>query len=100
MTQPIITWMDATHSKEIVAPFDYGVIDADTKSEIRIFNVWNNKGGATDVSKMEDCTLQRGIWTGALVIRLNTISKLLKTTGFMCKWTHLGRTIWMKRALV
>ncbi|TDL67962.1 hypothetical protein E2R58_01715 [Paenibacillus amylolyticus] len=56
MTQPIITWMDATHSKEIVAPFDYGVIDADTKSEIRIFNVWNNKGGATDVSKMEDCT--------------------------------------------
>ncbi|MBN3522254.1 hypothetical protein [Paenibacillus apiarius] len=57
MTQPIISWLNSTHSAEITAPFDFGVIDAGDSSPPVTFNIWNNKNGDKDVSKMEDCTI-------------------------------------------
>jgi len=56
MTVPVVTWMDSTHTAEITQPFDFGVIEADSKSKVRTFNIWNNRNGDKDVSKMEDCT--------------------------------------------
>lgn len=63
MAKPIPTWRNSTHTQEIVAPFNFGTIDADTKSSIFTFNIWNNrydttKGtGVEDVARMEDCTI-------------------------------------------
>ncbi|GAV10320.1 hypothetical protein RQP50_02085 [Paenibacillus sp. chi10] len=54
-TAPIIKWYDVNHASEIVAPFDFGVVDAGDWGPAFTFNIWNNRGGATDVSKMEDC---------------------------------------------
>jgi hypothetical protein len=92
MTQPIITWMNATHSKEITAPFDYGVIDADTKSTIHIFNVWNNRNGATDVSKMEDCTFTTRDMSGGTGDTVGNEVEVVKNNWFHVQVDSLGET--------
>ncbi|PZM65156.1 hypothetical protein [Paenibacillus dendritiformis] len=56
MTKPIVSWFNDTHTAQIEAPFDFGVIDAGDLGPLRTFNIWNNRNGETDVSKMEDCT--------------------------------------------
>ncbi|MCE5169636.1 hypothetical protein LQV63_09955 [Paenibacillus profundus] len=66
MTQPIISWLNSTHSAEVTAPFDFGVIDAGDSSRPVTFNIWNNKNGKTDVSKMEDCTITTREMEGGL----------------------------------
>ncbi|MGM1044901.1 MAG: hypothetical protein ACQEXX_02005 [Bacillota bacterium] len=61
MSQPIVSWMNATHKEEITAPFDFGVVDAGDPSRVFTFNIWNNKKTNSpdykDVSTMEDCTI-------------------------------------------
>ncbi|WP_028562228.1 hypothetical protein [Paenibacillus pinihumi] len=57
MNVPVITWMDSNNANEITTPFNFGVIDAGDPSPIYTFNIWNNKGGKTELPKMEDCTI-------------------------------------------
>lgn len=97
MTQPIISWMDATHSNEISAPFDYKVIDADSKSDIFIFNVWNNKNGASDVSKMEDCTITTRDMTGGTGDTEAHDVEVVKNNWFHVQVDSLGRQTWKKK---
>jgi len=92
MTQPIITWMDATHNNEIITPFDYKVIDADSKSDIFIFNVWNNKNGASDVSKMEDCTITTRDMTGGTGDTEAHDVEVVKNNWFHVQVDSLGET--------
>lgn len=92
MTQPIISWMDATHSNEIITPFDYKVIDADSKSDIFIFNVWNNKNGASDVSKMEDCTITTRDMTGGTGDTEAHDVEVVKNNWFHVQVDSLGET--------
>ncbi|WP_258166308.1 hypothetical protein [Paenibacillus sp. PCH8] len=100
MTQPIISWMDATHSNEIKTPFDYKVIDADSKSDIFIFNVWNNKNGASDVSKMEDCTITTRDMTGGTGDTAAHDVEVVKNNWFHVQVDSLGRQTWKKKVLV
>lgn len=92
MTQPIITWMDAIHKNEIQAPFQYGVIDADTKSDVFIFNVWNNKNGVTDVSKMEDCTITTRDMSGGTGDTGDNDVEVVKNNWFHVQVDSLGET--------
>jgi hypothetical protein len=55
--KPIVSWQNATHSAELTRPFDFGTIDAGDKSNVVTVNIWNNKGGNTDVATMEECTI-------------------------------------------
>lgn len=100
MTQPIISWMDATHSNEIITPFDYKVIDADSKSDIFIFNVWNNKNGASDVSKMEDCTITTRDMTGGTGDTEAHDVEVVKNNWFHVQVDSLGRQTWKRKVLV
>lgn len=56
MAQPIVSFMDDTNTS-VVANWDIGQIDANSTSPILKVLVWNNKGGAGDVSDMQDCSV-------------------------------------------
>lgn len=92
MVQPIISWRNATHTQEITAPFDYGVIDADSKSPIYIFNVWNNYDGATDVSKMEDCTITTRDMSGGTGDTVGNEVEVVKNNWFHVQVDSLDET--------
>ena len=59
-TQPIPSWYEGTNttSTEITSSsvVSYGQVDADTVSPNKEMFFWNNRGGQTNVSKMEDVT--------------------------------------------
>jgi hypothetical protein len=56
MAQPIVSWYDATDT-EITGVYDFQTIDAGNASPNHTFTIWNNRGGTSDVSKMEDVTI-------------------------------------------
>lgn len=84
MAIPVISWWDSTHTRQVSAPFDFLVVDAGNKSGKFTFNVWNNKGGATDVSKMEDCTVTTRDMTGGLGNTLGAEVPLVRDN-----WMHV-----------
>ncbi|MFE6075796.1 hypothetical protein ACFVQB_15090 [Paenibacillus sp. NPDC057886] len=90
--QPIISWRNATHTQEITGPFDYGVIDADSKSPIYIFNVWNNYNGVTDVSKMEDCTITTRDMSGGTGDTVGNEVEVVKNNWFHVQVDSLDET--------
>ncbi|WP_339304633.1 hypothetical protein NST33_18725 [Paenibacillus sp. FSL L8-0435] len=92
MPAPIISWRNSTHTQEITGPFDYGVIDADDKSPIYIFNVWNNYNGATDVSKMEDCTITTRDMSGGTGDTVGNEVEVVKNNWFHVQVDSLGET--------
>lgn len=61
MAVPIVSWFQANQTTQITAgtPYTYGTLDAgtDVANPVHTFYIWNNKGGATDVSKMEAVTI-------------------------------------------
>lgn len=89
-TAPFIKWYDVTHANEILAPFDFGVIDAGDLGPIYTFNIWNNRGGATDVSKMEDCTITTRDMSGGLGDTVGKIVEVVKDNWFHAQVDSLG----------
>lgn len=92
MPQPIITWMNATHTQQITAPHDFGVIDAGDHSPPVTFNIWNNKGGTTDVSKMEDCTITTRDMSGGLGNTVGNEVEVVKNNWFHAQVDSLDET--------
>ncbi|QSF43559.1 hypothetical protein [Paenibacillus tianjinensis] len=89
---PIISWYNSTHSAVVTTPFNFGVIDADDLSPVFTFNIWNNKGGTTDVSKMEDCTITTRDMSGGLGNTVGSEIEVVKNNWFHCQVDSLGET--------
>lgn len=55
---PIVSWYEGNLDvgSEVKKVIDYGVVDADTSSTDKIFYVFNNRDGKTDVPKMQEIT--------------------------------------------
>lgn len=90
MAKPIIMWYDSTHAAQVPTPFDFGVIDAGDESNVFTFNVWNNKGGIADVSKMEDCTITTRDMDGGLGNTVGKIVQSVKDNWFHAQVDSLG----------
>jgi hypothetical protein len=56
MPEPIIKWYDDANSST-VSNWAIGITDSGTVSPDTTFLIWNNRGGATDVSDMTECTI-------------------------------------------
>lgn len=82
MAVPIITWMNSTHTQPVQVPYPFGVIDAGDLSPVYTFNIWNNKGGTTDVSKMEDCTITTRDMSGGLGNTVGNEVEVVKNNWF------------------
>ncbi|ASA22780.1 hypothetical protein [Paenibacillus donghaensis] len=92
MANPVIIWMNATNSAPVTTPFNFGVIDADDVSDPHTFNIWNNKGGATDVSKMEDCTITTRDMSGGLGNTVGSEIEVVKNNWFHVQVDSMGET--------
>lgn len=55
---PIVSWYEGTNetAKEVNYTVDYKTVDAASKSDTKVFYIWNNRGEATDAPKMEEVT--------------------------------------------
>lgn len=53
---PIVSWYEGSLdvSSEVTKVIDYGIVDADTISTQKVFYVFNNRDGKTDVPKMTE----------------------------------------------
>ena len=56
MSAPIVSFYDRANASAI-SKWDIGVIDANSESPEQGILVWNNRGGAEDVSDMQECTV-------------------------------------------
>lgn len=92
MAKPIIYWYDSTHTAQVPTPFDFGVIDAGDESNVFTFNIWNNKGGIADVSKMEDCTITTRDMDGGLGNTVGKIVQAVRDDWFHAQIDTLGET--------
>ncbi|WP_110932428.1 hypothetical protein [Paenibacillus bouchesdurhonensis] len=92
MSQPVITWMNATHTQQVTAPHNYGVIDAGDWSPVHTFNIWNNRSGTTDVSKMEDCTITTRDMSGGLGDTVGNEIEVVKNNWFHAQVDSLDET--------
>ncbi|MCM3256977.1 hypothetical protein SAMN04488688_10623 [Paenibacillus sp. cl141a] len=92
MPTPVITWMNSTHTQQVTAPFDFGVIDAGDLSPPYTFNIWNNKGEATDVSTMEDCTITTRDMSGGLGNTVGNEVEVVKNNWFHAQVDSLQET--------
>lgn len=92
MAAPNVSWRNATHTAKIVEPFNYGTVDADDKSPIFIFNVWNNYDGAEDVATMEDCTITTRDMSGGTGETEGNIVEAVKNNWFHVQVDSLGET--------
>lgn len=90
MAKPIIYWYDSTHTAQVATPFDFGVIDAGDESNTFTFNIWNNKGGIADVSKMEDCTITTRDMEGGLGGTVGKIVQAVRDNWFHAQVDSLG----------
>lgn len=57
--EPIVTWLedDNMKDKEILSRLNYGTVNSDDSSPVKVLYIWNNYNGDVDVPKMEDVTL-------------------------------------------
>jgi hypothetical protein len=92
MTKPIIFWYDATHTTQVTTPFDFGTIDAGDESNVFTFNIWNNKNGLEDVSKMEDCTITTRDMSGGLGDTVGNVIQSVRDNWFHAQIDSLGET--------
>lgn len=53
---PIISLYDSTHAS-VVSIWNVGTVKAQVPSPVLTVNIWNNKGGSTDVSDLKDCSM-------------------------------------------
>jgi hypothetical protein len=90
--KPIIFWYDSTHTTQVTTPFDFGVIDAGDPSNVFTFNIWNNKNGTADVSKMEDCTITTRDMDGGLGNSVGKIVQAVRDNWFHAQIDSLGET--------
>lgn len=56
MPAPIVSWYDASNTTQQTS-WDIGTVDAGSVSADTQFLIWNNRGGASDVSDMTNCTI-------------------------------------------
>lgn len=90
MAQPVISWYDSTHTNQVATPFDFGVIDAGDWSSVFTFNIWNNKGGSSDVSKMEDCTITTRDMSGGVGDAVGNEVQVVSGNWFHAQVDSLG----------
>ena len=53
---PMIALYNEDHT-ELVSTWNAGTVKADEPSEVLTVNIWNNKGGTSDVSDLKDCVI-------------------------------------------
>jgi hypothetical protein len=63
MTAPIVSWYDSTNTNQ-VTQWSIGVVDAGSVSPDFTVLIWNNRGGASAVSDMQNCTITTKDSTG------------------------------------
>lgn len=53
---PVVSWYEGTNEKssQVTQTVNYGTVDADSQSAIKVFYIWNNRGESEDASKMEE----------------------------------------------
>jgi len=56
MPAPIVSWRTQDNAS-VLANWNIGTVDAGTTSSNISFLVWNNRGGVSDVSDMQNCAL-------------------------------------------
>ncbi|RXZ78216.1 hypothetical protein EBB07_29620 [Paenibacillaceae bacterium] len=92
MSTPLVSWLNSTHSAEVITPFNFGVIDAGDRGNPYTFNIWNNKGGATDVSRMEDCSITTKDMDGGLGNTAGKEVPVVSGNWFHAQIDSLGET--------
>lgn len=92
MTQPVISWYNSAQNQTITAPFDFKVIDAGDPTPVYTFNIWNNRNGATDASKMEDCTITTRDMDGGTGDTVGKEVEVVKNNWFHAQVDSLGET--------
>lgn len=94
MAQPIVSWYEEENKKdkEIKGVVDYGTVDADTDSPQKIFYIWNNRNGDTDVSKMEEVTFTTRDRQGGTGDTPGNIVEAVRDNWFQVKVDSLNET--------
>jgi|SRR6185312_249546 len=54
--EPLISWFEGTNTDQaaVTGVINYGTVESDSESNHKVFFVWNNKNGTTDVPTMEE----------------------------------------------
>jgi hypothetical protein len=94
---PQIAIYDATNSA-LVSNWDIGVLKAQIPSDILTINVWNNKGGTTDVSDLKEAYIMVLDNSGDTAVDDVARDKWIQVNipaidGNVDTWTPIGGTI-------
>ncbi|KGP82425.1 MULTISPECIES: hypothetical protein [unclassified Paenibacillus] len=94
MPAPIVSWYTSDNSSQ-VTQWDIGTVDAGSLSTTFTVLIWNNRGGSTAVSDMQNCTLttkdSSGGNTGELVT--NTWIEVKVDSLSESSFTAVGGTV-------
>lgn len=104
MPSPVVSWFSSDNTTQ-QSSWQLGTVDAGSDSQSTSFLIWNNRGGATAVSDMTNCTIttkdNAGGNTGELVtntwiqVKVDTLSETSSTAigGNVTKSIRAGGTV-------
>lgn len=91
---PIISWFEGSNNKsdEIKQTVNFGTVDADSESGKKTFNIWNNRYGDSNVSKMEEVTFTTRDRLGGTGDQVGNIVEAVKDNWFQVRVDSLGES--------
>lgn len=94
MTAPIVSWYEATNevANEVKSTINYGVVDTDNASATKVFYIWNNRGGSTNTSKMEDVVFTTRDREGGMGDQTGKIVEAVRDMWFQVRCDSLGES--------
>lgn len=97
MAGPSITLYNSTHT-ELVSSWNIGTVQAQVPSAELVVNIWNNKGGGTDVSDLRECSLAVTDSNGNTATEDVARDKWIQTNvasvdGDSTTWTAIGGAV-------
>lgn len=96
MTEPLLSWYEGTNAttSEITTGVNFGRVDADTDSPHKIFYIWNNRNGTSDVSKMEEVTFTTRDRNYGVGDTVGNIVEAVRDDWFRVKVNSLTEATW------
>ncbi|MDK8179408.1 hypothetical protein [Paenibacillus sp. UMB4589-SE434] len=92
MAKPIISWYNETHSAQVNAPVDFGIIDAGDWGPVYTFNIWNNRNQAIDVPLIKNCRITTRDMKGGTGDTVGNEVEVVKNNWFHAQVNSLGET--------